>query len=153
MYVPSFGSWTKLVFLIGAWAVLFKTLYVASAGNSRLTADFFSLAGFLKYPSAAARMRVIRILCVCFPMVALVLYLCFRDPRGMVVFGGFFQAATLPVITAATVYLRYKRTDPRLAPSKFSDLCLWFALASITLVATKAIFDWTTKDFLPLLGF
>src|SRR5262249_13145133 len=31
MYVPAFGPWTQIAFLIGAWAVLFKTLYVASA--------------------------------------------------------------------------------------------------------------------------
>ena len=44
MYVPTFGAWTKIVFLIGVWAVLFKTLYVASASNSRLTADFLGLS-------------------------------------------------------------------------------------------------------------
>ncbi len=32
-------------FLLGAWAVLFKTLYVATAANSRLTADFLNLVG------------------------------------------------------------------------------------------------------------
>jgi Mn2+/Fe2+ NRAMP family transporter len=32
MYEPAFGSWTKLVFLVGAWAVLFKTLYIAWRG-------------------------------------------------------------------------------------------------------------------------
>ena len=32
------------VFLVGAWAVLFKTLYVATAANSRLTADFLAIA-------------------------------------------------------------------------------------------------------------
>jgi hypothetical protein len=59
----------------------------------------------------------------------------------MVVFGGFVQAATLPVITAAAIYLRFRRTDPRLAPSMFSDACLWFAGVAITLVACYAIWD------------
>ena len=40
MYVPAFGSWTKIFFLVGVWAVLFKTMYVSSAGNGRLLADF-----------------------------------------------------------------------------------------------------------------
>src|SRR5262245_57372650 len=43
MYVPTFGSWTKIFFLIGVWAVLFKTLYVASASSSRLSADFLGI--------------------------------------------------------------------------------------------------------------
>jgi Mn2+/Fe2+ NRAMP family transporter len=151
MYVPSFGPWTKIVFLIGAWAVLFKTLYVASAGNSRLMADFCSLAKFVEYTDEGARSRMIRRFCVFFPMLALVFYLWVREPRGMVVFGGFFQAATLPVISAAAVYLRYTRTDSRLAPSRISDLCLWFALLTISLVAGRAIWDWGMTNLWPLL--
>ena len=73
----------------------------------------------------------------------------FRDPRAMVVFGGFFQAATLPVIAAATVYMRYRRTDPRIAPSKLSDLCLWLAFLSITVVAAYAIRDWGLTELWP----
>jgi Mn2+/Fe2+ NRAMP family transporter len=145
MYVPTFGSWTRVAFLFGAWAVLFKTLYVASAGHSRLTADFFSLAGFLRYDSPFARRVWIRRWCVFFPSLALVLYLLVRDPRIMVIFGGFFQAATLPVISGATVYLRYRRTDKRLAPSWISDFLLWFALITISIVAGYAIRDWAMK--------
>ena len=37
--------YTKVGFLLGAWAVLFKTLYVATAANSRLTVDFLNLVG------------------------------------------------------------------------------------------------------------
>ena len=40
-------SLTRVGFLLGAWAVLFKTLYVATAANSRLTADFLYLRGAL----------------------------------------------------------------------------------------------------------
>ena len=151
MYIPSFGQWTELVFLIGAWAVLFKTLYVASAGNSRLVADFLSLTGALSYSDVHARMRTVRLLCVAFPTVALVLYLFFRDPRGMVVIGGFAQAATLPMISGAALFLRYRRTDPRIAPSTISDFCLWLAVILISIVAFKAIYDWGAKDLLPLL--
>jgi Mn2+/Fe2+ NRAMP family transporter len=149
MYVPAFGDWTRFAFLIGAWAVLFKTLYVASASHSRLTADFFSLAGFVRFEGHTARSKWIQHLCIFYPSLALVLYLMFRDPRAMVVFGGFFQAATLPVISAATVYLRYRRTDSRIAPSLISDMLLWIALVTISLVAVRAIWDWVEKQLLP----
>ena len=152
MYVPTFGDWTRFAFLIGAWAVLFKTLYVASAGNSRLTADFCNLGGFLRFENAASRTVLIRRFCVFFPSFALLLYFVFRDPRAMVVFGGFFQAATLPVISAATFYLRFRRTDSRIAPSRISDLCLWIAFLSISLVAGRAIWDWASVQLLPALS-
>jgi Mn2+/Fe2+ NRAMP family transporter len=149
MYVPAFGSWTRFAFLIGAWAVLFKTLYVASASNSRLTADFFGLGRFVQFDGPAARQVWIRRLCVFYPTIGLILYFVFRDPRAMVVFGGFFQAATLPVISAATVYLRYRRTDSRIAPSRWSDLLLWVAFISISLVASRAVWDWLTTQLVP----
>ncbi|MGQ0633227.1 MAG: Nramp family divalent metal transporter [Planctomycetaceae bacterium] len=141
MYVPIFGDWTKFLFLIGAWAVLFKTLYVAAASHSRTTSDFLSLSKFLQYPNAYARKRMIRFFCVFYPLLALAFYLWLGEPKSMVKFGGFFQGITLPVITGATVYLRYKGTDPRIAPSRLSDVCLWLAFVLITLVAVKAVWD------------
>ena len=66
-----------------------------------------------------------------YPALALVLYLVFGDPQAMVIFGGLAQGITLPVISAATIYLRFRRTDPRLAPSRFVDGCLWLAFFTI----------------------
>ena len=151
MYVPTFGKWTKIAFLIGVWAVLFKTLYVASASNSRLVADFLKLSGAVHYAEASDRAKWIRRGCVFFPILSLVLYLWWRDPRAMVVLGGFFQAVTLPIISGAAVYLRYRRTDPRLAPSRWSDACLWFAFLAITAVALYAIPYWAISQLWPAL--
>jgi Mn2+/Fe2+ NRAMP family transporter len=149
MYVPIFGSWTKFLFLVGVWVVLFKTLYVASASHSRLTADFLSLAKFVHYPDASARAVWIRRFCVLFPMGALLLYLIFGEPRAMVIFGGFFQGITLPVIAAIGVFLRYRRTDARLKPSAVSDICLWVALISISVVALYASWEKISNQILP----
>ena len=149
MYVPLFGTWTRWLFLIGVWAVLFKTLYVSSASNSRLTADFLNLAKFVNYPDAETRVRWIRRFCVIYPMGALLLYLTFGEPKAMVVFGGFFQGITLPVIAAISLFLRYRRTDRRLKPSRTSDICLWLAFLSITVVAIYASWERITNQILP----
>lgn len=140
-----FGDWTKIVFLVGACAVLFKTLYVASAGHSRLSADFLSMLKLVRYRDAAHRARYVRMFSVFFPAFALLLYLIYVEPRAMVVFGGFAQALTLPVITAATIYLRFRRTDKRLVTSWLSSACLWFAMVSISVVSAYATFD-TAKN-------
>jgi manganese transport protein len=139
MYVPTFGPWTQIVFMIGAWAVLFKTLYVASAGHSRLSADFLSLAGFVKYDQPGLRHRWIQRFCIFFPTLALVLYLSFREPKMMVTIGGYAQGVTIPILAGCAVYLRYFRTDRRLAPGWFSDLCLWVAFFLISAVAVYAV--------------
>jgi Mn2+/Fe2+ NRAMP family transporter len=140
MYVPMFGSWTKIIFLIGVWAVLFKTLYVASAGHARMTADFLNLGKFAKFKDDSDRVKWIRIFCIIYPLGALTLYLTHGEPVAMVVFGGFFQGVTLPVIAGIAIYFRYRKIDRRLAPSRTSDVFLWIAFLSITLVA--CYFTW-----------
>jgi manganese transport protein len=152
MYVPTFGQWTEIVFLIGVWAVLFKTLYVASASNSRLTADFLGLSRMVKYTGDSDRAKWIRRGCIFYPALGLLFYLYWRDPKAMVILGGFVQAATLPVISGAAVYLRYRRTDPRLAPSRLSDACLWFAFLAISVVALYAIPHWAINELWPAIG-
>jgi hypothetical protein len=150
MYVPAFGAWTTIFFLIGAWAVLFKTLYVASAGHARLSTDFLGLTGAVKFKDLKTRPRWINRFCVFYPVLALILYLFFKDPRAMVIIGGFVQAATLPIITGAALYLRYYRLDPRLAPSRWWDAAVWFAFATITAVSVYAVASWAKKELWPI---
>jgi Mn2+/Fe2+ NRAMP family transporter len=141
MFVDTFGGWTEVVFLIGAGAVLFKTLYISSAGNSRLLADFASLGGFVRYSHAEQRAKMIHRFSLLIPVIALVLFFSFRDPRQMVVIGGFAQGLMLPLISGVTVYFRYRRTDPRIAPSFTLDHLLWAAYLLITAVAVYAAQD------------
>jgi hypothetical protein len=149
MYIPTFGTWTQLFFLIGVWAVLFKTMYVSSAGNGRMLADFVGLTKAVTYERPEQRHRWILRFSIALPAIGTVLYLFWRDPKVMTIIGGFFQAATLPIIAGAAVYLRYFRTDPRLAPSRFSDLCLWFAFLSMAACSLYAIPQWAIGTFWP----
>ena len=149
MYVPMFGSWTKMLFLIGVWAVLFKTLYVSSAGNARMTADFLNLGKFARMPTDEARAKWIRRFCIFYPLGALTMYLTYGEPRAMVIFGGFFQGITLPILAGIAIFFRYRRTDPRLAPSRWSDLWLWMALISITVVAAYATWQRLSTQIIP----
>ena len=141
MFVDTFGGWTQLVFLIGAAAVLFKTLYLSSAGNGRLATDFLGLAKFATYRVPEDRGRMIHWLSISIPVLAFTLFVIFGEPASMVIVGGFGQALTLPMITAATIYFRYRKLNRRLTPSILMDICLWIALVLITLVAGYALKD------------
>ena len=143
MFVGPFGVWTRVLFLVGAGAVLFKTLYLSCAANSRLTADFLGLAGLASTATAERRARLIRRFCLAFPAVSLLLYVALRDPQLMVKIGGIAQAATLPMIAAATLYFRYAKGDRRLRPWPVTDLLLWVAVASILVVAFFVVRDQT----------
>jgi Mn2+/Fe2+ NRAMP family transporter len=141
MYVRPLGAWTRNVFLIGAWAVLFKTLYVATAANSRLTADFLDLTGLWKVRRAVGRERTIRFFCVVYPLLSLALYFLIREPKGLVTFGGYAQGLMLPLIAGATLYLRLRDTDRRVAPIFLTDVLAWFAFFAISAVAIYSVYD------------
>lgn len=145
MYEPAFGKWTLALFVVGTWAVLFKTLYVASAGHGRLTADFFSLAGFVKYATAEDRAKWVQALCCVFPTIAVIMYIWLPNPVTLVMIGGIAQGITLPIISGAALYLRYRRCDPRLKPTPLFDVCLWCAALSISVVACYAVYDLAMK--------
>ncbi len=132
---------TRVGFLLGAWAVLFKTLYVATAANARLTVDFLNLTGVRRAEGEAARERGIRFFSVLYPLLALGLYYAFREPQGLIKAGGIAQAVMLPLIAGATIFLRVRDNDPRVGPSKLSDLFTWLAFLGITTVASYSIFD------------
>jgi len=134
-------SGVRVAFLLGAWAVLFKTLYVATAANSRLTVDFLNLTGIWRPSNDAGRERAIKVFCVVYPLLALALYYAFREPQGLVKAGGMAQGLMLPLIAGATIYLRRRDDDPRVGPSRLSDLFTWIAFLAITAVAGYSVFD------------
>jgi Mn2+/Fe2+ NRAMP family transporter len=131
---------TRVGFLLGAWAVLFKTLYVATAANSRLTVDFLHRVGIWQPAGPADRERLVKAFCVVYPAGALALYYAFREPQGLIKAGGIAQALMLPFIAGATIYLRRRDADPRVAPSLVSDLLTWVAFVAISGVALYSLF-------------
>ena len=131
----------RVAFLLGAWAVLFKTLYVATAANSRLTVDFLKLTGVWRPVGDAARERAVKAFCVVYPALALAIYYAFREPQGLVKAGGMAQGLMLPLIAGATIYLRNRDDDPRVGPSRLSDAFTWIAFIAITAVASYSVFD------------
>jgi manganese transport protein len=132
---------TYLGFLLGAWAVLFKTLYVATAGNSRLTADFLNRLGLWRAGGPGRREWLVKLFSVIYPTLSLLLYYAFREPQGLIKAGGIAQALMLPFIAGATIYLRRRDTDGRVGPSLLSDMLTWIAFFAITAVAIYSSYD------------
>jgi Mn2+/Fe2+ NRAMP family transporter len=137
---------TRVFFLLGAWAVLFKTLYVATAANSRLTADFLDLTGFWRQHGPVQRTRVIRIFCILYPCAALAFYYAHREPQALIKIGGIAQGLMLPLIAGATLFLRQRDTDRRVGPLFITDMLTWIAFFAISAVAAYSVFDLVSKS-------
>ncbi len=62
MYTETLGAWALPLFYLGAIATLYGTIFAATAGNSRVLADMFRLAGRYKSGDYEARVRYRRII-------------------------------------------------------------------------------------------
>jgi Mn2+/Fe2+ NRAMP family transporter len=133
MYAPVFGDWARGVFLVGAFAVLYSTLFVAAAGNARMVVDGLILAGRLPADEASRALWSKR-LSVVWPLAALILALIIREPVGMVLASGIAQAIMLAALGVAVLFFRHRDFDARLTPSRGWDVLLWLSSAGFVLI-------------------
>jgi Mn2+/Fe2+ NRAMP family transporter len=112
---------------------------VAAAGNSRMVADALGLYG-LTDGSEASRVRWTRRISAAWPFLALLLYAFVRAPSKMIVACGIAQSIMLPLLGAAALYFRYRRSDPALRPGRLWDALLWIAFAAFLVVGAWSVF-------------
>ncbi|MBX3449363.1 MAG: Nramp family divalent metal transporter [Planctomycetaceae bacterium] len=124
-YVPVFGDYARWLFLIGAFAVLYSTYVVASAGHARTVVDALKLCGVIDRFREDVHRRALNAISFAFPLICLVMYLTVgEDPVQLVLWSGVMQALMLPMLAAAALYLRYTRTDRRLVDIGWWDVGL-----------------------------
>ena len=140
MYVPVFGSSAQLIFLFGAFAVLYSTFFVANASHARVTADAVRVFGLSSGGEQANRFWVV-LFCALFPLLCLIVYAFVRAPKQLVLTSGLMQAIMLPMLGAAALYFRYQRCDARVRPGSTWDVCLWISVAGLLLAGGYAFFD------------
>jgi len=142
MYAPVFGPFTQVLFLFGAFAVLYSTFFVANAGQARMCADAMQVTGLSRKGHDAFR-RNVRWLSGLFPFICLAVYCIFTAPKELVMFSGLMQAIMLPMLSAAALYFRYRRCDGRIVPTMLWDVFLW--ASAIGMLVTGV---WAAKEAL-----
>lgn len=140
MFGPVFGGWANGVFLVGAFAVLYSTLFAAADGNSRILCDGLILAGLLPGDEAARRTWTRRIACG-WPLVALLFAVVIREPVGMVLASGAAQSIMLMALAVAVLHFRHRCIDRRLVPGCWSDALLWISSAGLVVVGLWTVWQ------------
>ncbi len=142
MYVPVMGESAATWFIvIGAFAVLYSTLFAATAANCRALVDLLRLHNLIRVTNQDERTRWVRTFCATFPFLNLALFILLPDPVRLVTIGGIAQALTLPMIAGAAVYLRYRRTDRRITPGMLWDIFLWLSMLALFATALYGLWD------------
>ena len=134
MYAPVFGEVAQLMFLFGAFAVLYSTFFVANASLARVFSDVLRVLGLVTKGEAAHTWRV-RLLCVLLPIACVTFYwLPGANPKEAVLISGIMQSIMLPMLAGAALYFRYQRCDARVQPGRVWDGFLW--TSAVVMLAT-----------------
>ena len=134
MYQATFGGWSLWLFLIGAFAVLYSTVFGATASNARLLADALVLFKVVKNPTPERRAELLRLACVALPVAFTSVFLVFGAPVTLVLVGAIAQGLMLPFLALAALYFHFQKTHPALRPG-----LVWTAFLSLSALAMAAV--------------
>jgi len=127
LYTQTLGEWALLFFYAGAVITLYGTIFASTAAHSRLMADAVRLAGVYHRDDAASRKRWRTRFLILLSVVPVVYYWFIEAPVQMVLAGGLAQAAMLPLIGFAAIYLRHRELPRDIQPSAGTTIMLWVA--------------------------
>ena len=134
IYTETLGEWSFGLFMVGAFAVLYSTVFASTAAHCRVWADLVGMLGFYDRSNYKHRLRAIRTFVVILMVVPCLYFMWIKEPVLMVKIGGIAQAIMLPVIGGFALYLRYKRMPTSILPKAWITLMLWVSAVLMALL-------------------
>jgi Mn2+/Fe2+ NRAMP family transporter len=147
MYTDTLGEWAHWIFLVGAFVVLYSTLFSALASWTRTFSDAGSKLGIIRFDDHAVRRRSIVWLAWVIPLIWAATFLMYGKPIDMVILGGVATVAILLLVVIASIDFRYRRTASELTPGWFYDASLWISILGMLVLA-----GYTAKTAVDKLG-
>ena len=133
IYTQTYGEWSKWLFYVGAIVILWGTIIAATAGHSRMFADFMRLQGAYRKDDYKARLRWRDIFIVVLAVIPVIFFFIFGQmPVQMVIWGAIAQAMMLPIISFGTVFLIQKHLPAELKAPAWLTSLLWLGAIVIT---------------------
>ena len=130
IYTESLGPGVTTVYLVGAFFVLYSSLFAALAAWTRMYSNIFGQLGWIDFFNVKQRSKVIAILAWLLPFIWASVYLFINLPVVMILSGGIVGSVMLFVIVFAVLNFRYKNFQSS-PPSIGYDLALWVSIVSI----------------------
>ncbi|MHA4736955.1 Nramp family divalent metal transporter [Dyadobacter sp. MSC1_007] len=139
IFTETLGPWAKNLFLVGAFFVLYSTLFTATASWARVWGDAFGQLRWLKFETLEEQRRSIGIMSWVLPAVWCVLFLFFQSPVMMVLLGGIATSILLLLIVYVSLVFRFRELPAALKPSMAYDIFFWISVLSILFVSGYGI--------------
>ncbi|MEX0718164.1 MAG: Nramp family divalent metal transporter [Planctomycetaceae bacterium] len=144
-YVPVFGEYAGVLFLVGAVAVLYSTFMVAIASHSRTLTDALKVFGLMRRGDQKLHDRSVSTISVLWPLICFVTYVLGVNPVAAVLLSGVMQATLLPMICVGALMFRYKLTDARLRPGKLWDVMLIASCLAMLVTGAWGVYEQFAK--------
>lgn len=141
LFTETLGSWSRGVFLAGAFFVLYSTLFTATASWARIWGDAFGELGWVKFDTAVTQKKVIGILSWAFPIIWCLLFVFIQLPVLMVLLGGMATSVLLLIVIYGAIVFRYQKLPQSLVPSLGYDIYFWLSILSILAVSIYGIWQ------------
>jgi Mn2+/Fe2+ NRAMP family transporter len=140
LYTQSLGDWAGTIFLLGAFIVLFSTLFSALAAWTRLFSDAFGQIGWINFKNPNQRHLAIGILAWVFPLSWATLFLIMKTPVLMVTIGGVITTVILLIVVFAALHFRYRQIPATLTSGFLYDSVFWISVVAIVMVALYGVY-------------
>jgi manganese transport protein len=139
IYTESLGAGVRNIYLVGAFFVLFSSLFASLAAWTRMYSDIFGQLAWIDFRDVSQRKRVIAILAWCFPTMWALIYMFMELPVFMILFGGAVGSVMLFLIVFAAFHIRYARKQAIEPPGLFYDFAFWISCVSIFMVGIYGV--------------
>lgn len=146
IFTESLGPWARIFFMVGAFFVLYSTLFAGLAVWGRLFSDIFSHFGWMDFFDLKQRQRSIGILSWVVPLIWAFLFLSIKLPLFMVLSGGIAGSVLLLLVLYATLYFRYGTATGKFDASWRFDLVFWVSILAILAVSVYGIYSLNLKE-------
>ena len=125
IYTNSLGPGVKTIYLVGAFFVLFSSVFASLAAWTRIFPDAFGQLGWINFSDLRARKKVAGLLAWIIPAIWAIMYLFIKLPVFMILSGGIIGSFMLFIVVYAAIVFRKQRQQ--LMPSGAIYDILFFA--------------------------
>jgi manganese transport protein len=139
IYTQTLGSGVRNVYLIGAFFVLYSSVFATLAYWSRLFMDIFAQFQWLDVTNESVRKRGVAILSWVIPFLWIVAYIYVELPTFMVLSGGVIGSALLLVVGYAGIVFRNNNRTLQVPSGLISTFFFWTSVLSIVWVSIYGI--------------
>ena len=139
IYTQTLGEKARTAYIIGAFFVLFSSVFATLAYWTRLFPDIFGELGWINYEDPKTRKSSVAILAWILPVLWAIAFAFVKLPAFMVLSGGVVGSILLLIVVFAAIQFRFKNNPLKLASEFITTILFWLSVLSIGMVSIYGI--------------